>query len=1107
MLKPVRLGCLVLCALFSSLASTAQQIPPSADTFVNSTAPTSNYGNLGFLTVGSGENTYIQFNLSNVPAGSVVTKATLRLFVDSVTTGGQFDVYEVSPSTPWTESTVNFNIAPELGTAASPSNPITVSGGSLNDFVLVDITQIAQGWINTPSSNTGIAVVLNGTTGEFFFDSKEGTATSHEPELEIQLQGVAGPTGPRGPAGPPGNTGPAGPLGPAGPTGAMGATGATGATGSKGATGPTGPQGPLGSTGSAGPPGPTGARGATGANGSTGATGATGATGVAGPTGPRGGIGLTGATGAVGPIGPAGAKGATGPTGAQGPTGSTGATGAQGIQGVPGTPGIQGPSGTNGTNGTGFNFTGPFVEANTYQPYDVATYNGSTYEATVAIAANGATPDQSNPAWTLMAAAGAPGAAGTPGAAGPIGPAGATGASGADGTNGTNGTNGTGFNFTGPFVEANAYQPYDVVTYNGSTYEATVAIAANGVTPDQNSAWTLMAAAGAPGAAGATGAAGTPGAPGAPGATGATGPTGPAGTDADTNSRMIFPSFFPGNLSGTWTGGQVTIDQPITILRIAVTAKTPTGASCPSAVFRFTDGTKGEDLVLAPGVYWSDSGPIAMSFAAGATLQSILRTGSTCAANTGADANLLVEYKMAAGDADTCGSGALCGTYCETTSLDPSNCGSCGTACASGDPCVSGTCGTANGTSCTSNSSCQSGFCSSGVCAVNPCIGQPAGTTCGSTSCSGKSCTVFQCDGSGVCQQSTTSCAGGGLEVCGTACVDTSKDVNNCGACGTVCSSNHDTPSCVSGACSVASCAAGYANCNGSAADGCEVNTQSDANNCGGCGIACTTGQTCNSGACVSTQLPAGSACTANTQCLSDVCGVAGTGTCCTTACATGSVCGANACSATGACVYAPSGTTCDLGGTCNGAGTCQACTSGCGIGVACTSDTNCASNACSASTNLCVSSQCADNRTDGLETDVDCGGGTCAACAVGKSCHVDTDCTSNACDANSLKCVSSQCIDNRKDGAETDVDCGGGTCPTCAVGNNCQLDTDCTSNACDANSLKCVSNQCADHRKDGQESDVDCGGPVCNSCQTGQHCNSSLDCVSGHACLSGVCN
>ena len=82
---------------------------------------------------------------------------------------------------------------------------------------------------------------------------------------------------------------------------------------------------------------------------------------------------------------------------------------------------------------------------------------------------------------------------------------------------------------------------------------------------------------------------------------------------------MVFPSFFPGNLSGTWTGGQVTIDQPITILRIAATAKTPTGAGCPSAVFRFTDGTKGQDLVLAPGAYWSDSGPIMMSFAAGAT--------------------------------------------------------------------------------------------------------------------------------------------------------------------------------------------------------------------------------------------------------------------------------------------------------------------------------------------------------------------------------------------------------------------------------------------------------------------------------------------------------
>src|ERR1019366_3936206 len=130
-----------------------------------------------------------------------------------------------------------------------------------------------------------------------------------------------------------------------------------------------------------------------------------------------------------------------------------------------------------------------------------------------------------------------------------------------------------------------------------------------------------------------------------------------------------------------------------------------------------------------------------------------------------------------------------------------------------------------------------------------------------------------------------------------------------------------------------------------------------------------------------------------------------------------------------------------------------------------------------------CVSSQCIDQRQDGAETDVDCGGGTCSACANALQCNVDSDCASNACDAVSLTCVPSQCIDQRQDGAETGVDCGGGTCAACAVGQGCFVDSDCVNSACDVGSLKCVSSQCGDHRQDGAETDVDCGGGICSAC------------------------
>ncbi len=51
-----------------------------------------------------------------------------------------------------------------------------------------------------------------------------------------------------------------------------------------------------------------------------------------------------------------------------------------------------------------------------------------------------------------------------------------------------------------------------------------------------------------------------------------------------------------------------------------------------------------------------------------------------------------------------------------------------------------------------------------------------------------------------------------------------------------------------------------------------------------------------------------------------------------------------------------------------------------------------------------------------------------------------------------------------------------------------------------------CVERQrCTDGVRNGQETDVDCGGPVCGSCPDGSMCLTDFDCLSG-ACESGVC-
>jgi hypothetical protein len=87
-------------------------------------------------------------------------------------------------------------------------------------------------------------------------------------------------------------------------------------------------------------------------------------------------------------------------------------------------------------------------------------------------------------------------------------------------------------------------------------------------------------------------------------------------------------------------------------------------------------------------------------------------------------------------------------------------------------------------------------------------------------------------------------------------------------------------------------------------------------------------------------------------------------------------------------------------------------------------------------------------------------------------------------------------------DGEETDVDCGGPHCPGCEEGQMCLLNGDCISLAC-IDSI-CGDPTCSDGAKNQDETGVDCGGS-CDPCGTGEGCADDGDCQSGK-CVDGVC-
>jgi len=165
-----------------STVSFAQSAPPVADTMIYSSSPTTSYGTSSSLLLQTGGTTavaYMQFSLATIPAGSTVTKATLRLFVDAVATPGSFDVYQINTS--WSEGALIFNNAPPLGISATGNHPVAFTANTLNNFVLIDITALAQQWVNGTVINNGIALALTTSGGAVKFDSKEAVNTSHEP--------------------------------------------------------------------------------------------------------------------------------------------------------------------------------------------------------------------------------------------------------------------------------------------------------------------------------------------------------------------------------------------------------------------------------------------------------------------------------------------------------------------------------------------------------------------------------------------------------------------------------------------------------------------------------------------------------------------------------------------------------------------------------------------------------------------------------------------------------------------------------------------------------------------------------------------------------------
>ncbi|MBI5512675.1 MAG: FG-GAP repeat protein [Deltaproteobacteria bacterium] len=179
-----------------------------------------------------------------------------------------------------------------------------------------------------------------------------------------------------------------------------------------------------------------------------------------------------------------------------------------------------------------------------------------------------------------------------------------------------------------------------------------------------------------------------------------------------------------------------------------------------------------------------------------------------------------------------------CAGRCATLGTDVSNCGMCGRQCPTGAngaaACVLGEC----------QLQCNPGF---GNCNGNTADGcesnlqvDPSNCMRCGVVCSAPGASVLRCEAGacviGACLPNRGDCD----MALGNGCETTlGTSVMHCGRCGMACAGGANaTAVCEDGACGI-DCAAGFADCDGNTANGCEVNTNTDATHCGGCRRAC----------------------------------------------------------------------------------------------------------------------------------------------------------------------------------------------------------------------------------------------------------------------------
>src|SRR5512138_2443646 len=99
-----------------AVSTSVSNLPPTADTYVESSKPGTNFGSSSTMWIDGNSPTrrgLLRFSLASIPAGSKITSAILRLHVASDGSATAGSLKGVSGS--WVENSVTYSTAPVVG--------------------------------------------------------------------------------------------------------------------------------------------------------------------------------------------------------------------------------------------------------------------------------------------------------------------------------------------------------------------------------------------------------------------------------------------------------------------------------------------------------------------------------------------------------------------------------------------------------------------------------------------------------------------------------------------------------------------------------------------------------------------------------------------------------------------------------------------------------------------------------------------------------------------------------------------------------------------------------------------------------------------------------